>query len=210
MTVLVTVVVLIGGLVEIVPLYFLKSAVPALPGVKPYTALELEGRDLYVREGCYTCHSQCVRPFRDETERYGPYSKAGEFVFDRPFQWGSRRIGPDLHRVGGKYPDSWHYVHMRNPRDIAPESIMPAYPWLLTNKLDTSLTARKLTVLQAMGHPYTAADLADCQTNLQTQAEGIASRLKPSVPEAASDREIIALIAYLQKLGGDIDWRNKP
>ncbi len=210
MTVLVTLVILIGGLVEIVPLYFVKSAVPPLPGVKPYTALELEGRDIYVREGCYTCHSQVVRPFRDETERYGPYSKAGEFVYDRPFQWGSRRIGPDLQRVGGKYPDSWHYVHMNNPRDIAPESIMPAYPWILTNKLDTSLTVQKLKTMQRLGVPYTDEDVANAQQSLTGQAAGIQSGLARTIPEAQADTEIVALIAYLQKLGADINWRNQP
>jgi len=209
MTALVTLVILIGGLVEIVPLYFVKTAVPPLPGVKPYTALELEGRDIYVREGCYTCHSQVVRPFRDETERYGPYSKAGEFVYDRPFQWGSRRIGPDLQRVGGKYPDSWHYVHMNNPRDIAPESIMPAYPWLLTTRLDTSLTAQKLKTMQRLGVPYTDEDVANAQQSLTTQATSIQSGLVRTIPEAQADTEIVALIAYLQKLGADINWRSQ-
>ncbi|CAN0247628.1 unnamed protein product, partial [Phaeothamnion confervicola] len=143
MTVLVILVVLIGGIVEIVPLYFVRSSVPPIEGVVPYTPLELEGRDIYIREGCYLCHSQMVRPFRDETERYGPYSKAGEFVYDRPFQFGSKRNGPDLHRVGGKYPDSWHYMHMRNPRDTSPGSIMPNYPWLHEHTLDTTYTEKK-------------------------------------------------------------------
>lgn len=208
MTLLVTVTVLIGGLVEILPLYFVRSSVPPIQGVTPYTPLELEGRDLYVREGCYNCHSQMVRPFRDETERYGPYSKAGEFVYDHPFQFGSKRTGPDLHRVGGKYPDSWHFYHMRNPRDIVPGSIMPNYPWLHQSKLDTTLTQRKMEVQAKLGVPYSADDVAAAPERLRQQAEQIAGRLRDEkVAEVASDREIIALIAYLQRLGGDIKWR---
>jgi cytochrome c oxidase cbb3-type subunit I/II len=207
--VLATLVVLVGGIVEIVPLFKVQAAVPHLEAVKPYTALELEGRDIYIREGCYLCHSQQVRPFRDETERYGPYSKAGEFVYDHPFQWGSKRIGPDLQRVGGKYPNAWHYMHMRNPRDVTPESIMPNYPWLYTRMLDTTLTQRKLAVQQKLGVPYTDADVTNALTNLRAQADGIAQNLRTSgAADAQSDREIVALIAYLQRLGTDIGWRN--
>lgn len=209
MTVLVILVVLVGGIVEIVPLYFVRSSVPPIEGVVPYTPLELEGRDIYIREGCYLCHSQMVRPFRDETERYGPYSKAGEFVYDRPFQFGSKRNGPDLHRVGGKYPDSWHYMHMRNPRDTSPGSIMPNYPWLHEHKLDTTYTEKKMQVLLSMGVPYTAVQMEYGKALLHKQAQEITDRLKAAgVQDAEADREIIALIAYLQKLGSDIHWRD--
>jgi cytochrome c oxidase cbb3-type subunit I/II len=208
MSVLVTVLVLVGGLVEIVPLYYVRSSVPPIEGVKPYTPLELEGRDIYVREGCYNCHSQMVRPFRDETERYGPYSKAGEFVYDHPFQFGSKRTGPDLHRVGGKYPDSWHYYHMRDPREIVPGSVMPKYAWLHQNKLDTSLTKKKMEVLRKLGVPYSQEEIDGFKAAMQTQAGGIYDRLREQkVENVESDREIIALIAYLQRLGGDIHWR---
>ena len=208
MSVLVTVLVLVGGLVEIVPLYYVRSSVPPIEGVKPYSPLELEGRDIYVREGCYNCHSQMVRPFRDETERYGPYSKAGEFVYDHPFQFGSKRTGPDLHRVGGKYPDSWHYYHMRDPREIVPGSVMPKYAWLHQNKLDTSLTKKKMEVLRKLGVPYSQEEIDGFKASMQTQAGGIYDRLREQkVENVESDREIIALIAYLQRLGGDIHWR---
>lgn len=209
MAVLVVILISIGGLVEIVPLYAVKASVPPLEGVRPYTALELEGRDLYLREGCYTCHSQMVRPFRDETERYeGPYSKAGEFVYDRPFQWGSKRTGPDLHRVGGKYRDSWHFMHMNNPRDTSPESIMPNYPWLLADDLDTRSTRRKMEVLRTLGHPYTDQEIAGAEEALKTQAEAVVAQLKADkIVEAEPQKEIIALIAYLQRLGSDIGWR---
>lgn len=208
MSMLVTVLVLVGGLVEIVPLYYVRSSVPPIEGVKPYTPLELEGRDIYVREGCYNCHSQMVRPFRDETERYGPYSKAGEFVYDHPFQFGSKRTGPDLHRVGGKYPDSWHYYHMRDPREIVPGSVMPKYAWLHQNKLDTSLTKKKMEVLRKLGVPYSQEEIDGYKGLMETQAGGIYDRLREQkVENVESDREIIALIAYLQRLGGDIHWR---
>lgn len=208
MTILVTIAILIGGIVEIVPLYYVRSSVAPIEGVKPYTPLELEGRDLYIREGCYNCHSQMVRPFRDETERYGPYSKAGEFVYDHPFQWGSKRTGPDLHRVGGKYPDSWHYLHMKDPRSIVDGSVMPNYPWFHTTKLDTSLTLRKMEVLRKLGVPYQDAEIGNALTALKTQADQIVGRLKTEkIEEANPDMEIVALIAYLQRLGSDIKWR---
>lgn len=197
----------IGGLVEIVPLYMVDAQIPRIEEVKPYTALELEGRDIYIREGCYTCHSQMVRPFRDETERYGPYSKAGEFVYDRPFQWGSKRTGPDLQRLGGKYPDSWHYLHMQNPRDIVPDSIMPNYPWLIEDPLDTSLTRKKLETLRKLGVPYSDEEVAGAEAALAEQAEKIAEGLRKADIPAEADREIIALIAYLQRLGTDIGWQ---
>lgn len=210
MSILVTVAILIGGIVEIVPLYLVRSSIEPIEGVKPYTALELEGRDLYIKEGCYNCHSQMVRPFRDETERYGPYSKAGEFVYDHPFQFGSKRTGPDLHRVGGKYPDSWHYYHMANPRQLVSGSVMPGYPWMLKNKLDTSLTKKKMKVLQQLGTPYSQEEIDGAKEALQKQAEEIVGRLRAEkVEDAQSDTEIVALIAYLQKLGSDIRWREK-
>ncbi len=198
----------IGGMVEIIPLYAAKNDITPIETVKPYTPLEIEGRDIYIREGCYVCHSQQIRPFRDETERYGPYAKAGEFVYDHPFQWGSKRIGPDLERVGGKYPNAWHYVHLRNPRDVSPDSIMPTYQWLHENRLDTSDIRTKMEVLRKVGVPYSDDDIRNAPQKLQAQADEITASLKQaSIPEAASDREIIALIAYLQRLGSDIQWR---
>lgn len=210
MSILVTIAILIGGIVEIVPLYLVRSSIEPIQGVKPYSALELEGRDLYIKEGCYNCHSQMVRPFRDETERYGPYSKAGEFVYDHPFQFGSKRTGPDLHRVGGKYPDSWHYYHMANPRQLVSGSVMPSYPWLLKNRLDTSLTKKKMKVLKQLGTPYSQEEIDGAKDALQKQAEEIVGRLRAEkVEDAQADTEIVALIAYLQKLGNDIRWREK-
>ena len=198
----------IGGLVEIVPTLVVKSNVPVISAVKPYTPLELEGRDLYLREGCYVCHSQMIRPFRAETERYGEYSKAGEFIYDHPFQFGSRRIGPDLHRVGGKYPDIWHYRHMANPRATSPESLMPGYPWLLTDKLHTGNTNAKLKAMRTLGVPYTPEEVDNARNNLRAQAEEIAQGLTGSGVQDAADKEIVALIAYLQRLGTDI--KSKP
>lgn len=210
MAVLTTITIMIGTMVELVPLYAVQSSVPRIAEVKPYTPLELEGRDIYIREGCYTCHSQAVRPFRDETERYGPYSKAGEYVYDRPFQWGSKRTGPDLHRLGGKYPDSWHWLHMEDPRSMVPESIMPAYPWLATDKLDTSLTARKMAALVRVGTPYTQAEIDGVNQALESQAAEIAARLKADGVENVDQQvELVALIAYLQRLGSDIGWREQ-
>jgi len=181
--VLVFLVISVGALVEIVPLFFQKSTTEAVAGLKPYTALQLEGRDVYIREGCYVCHSQMIRPFRAETERYGHYSVAGEFVYDRPFQWGSKRTGPDLHRVGGRYSDEWHRVHLINPRDVVPESVMPGYPWLAKNELSTDLIRKKLTVLRTLGHPYTDEEIK-------------------AAPDAIKGKtEMDAMIDYLQVLG---------
>ena len=203
-TVLTTVAVLIGGLVEVVPMYLIKENVPTIASVTPYRPLEVMGRDIYIREGCVGCHSQMVRPFRSETERYGEYSKAGEFVFDHPFLWGSKRTGPDLHRVGGKYPDAWHYNHMEDPRSTSPGSIMPPYPWLLTQKIETNAVAPRITALRKVGVPYAEGFEEEALADLTAQAEQIASNLKSGGIEAEPDREIIALIAYLQRLGIDI------
>lgn len=173
----------IGGLVQIVPLFFQDSLTEPVAGLKPYSALRLTGRDIYVREGCYTCHSQMIRPFRAETERYGHYSVAGEFVYDRPFQWGSKRTGPDLHRVGGRYSDEWHRVHMTNPRDVVPESIMPGYPWLAENVLDGTDIQAKMNSLRTLGVPYNDDEIS-------AAADAIKGKT-----------ELDALIAYLQGLG---------
>ncbi|AQG78912.1 cytochrome-c oxidase, cbb3-type subunit I [Spirosoma montaniterrae] len=198
------VVILIGSLIELVPTFMVRNNVPTIPAVQPYTALELQGRDLYIREGCVGCHSQLVRPFRSETERYGDYSKAGEYVYDHPFLWGSKRTGPDLQRQGGKYPDSWHYHHMRDPQSMSPGSIMPAYPWLLTQQLDVSNTAAKMQALQKVGVPYADADVLYANDDLKKQADAVATRLAEDGIKVKSDREIVALIAYLQRLGTDI------
>ena len=183
MIVLVIIVISIGGLVQIVPLFFQDSLTEPVAGLKPYSALRLEGRDIYVREGCYLCHSQMIRPFRAETERYGHYSVAGEYVYDRPFQWGSKRTGPDLHRVGGRYSDDWHRVHLINPRDVVPESIMPGYPWLQENMLDGSDIEAKMETLRTLGAPYTDAEIEAAPAALEGKTE------------------MDAMIAYLQGLG---------
>jgi cytochrome c oxidase cbb3-type subunit I/II len=196
--------VLIGGVVEYVPTALVRSNVPTIASVRPYTPLEVEGRDLYIREGCVGCHSQMVRPMRAETERYGEYSKAGEFVYDHPFLWGSKRTGPDLHRVGGKYPDTWHYLHMKDPSATSPGSIMPAYPWLYDARLETSHTEGKVITLRRLGVPYPAGYEQKASADLRAQAEKIAASLKAAGQETPADREIIALIAYLQRLGTDI------
>jgi cytochrome c oxidase cbb3-type subunit 2 len=188
--VLVTLVVSVGGAVEIIPLFFQRSTTEPVAGLKPYTPLRLAGRDVYVREGCYNCHSQMVRPFRAETERYGHYSVAGEFVYDRPFQWGSKRTGPDLARVGGRYSDEWHRTHLNNPRDLVPESNMPNYPWLAATTLNPSDIAPKMRALQRLGDPYTDAQIAAAPAELEGKTE--------------ED----ALIAYLQGLGTLIKTRN--
>lgn len=199
-----TILVLIGGLVELIPTFIIKSNIPTIASVKPYTPLELQGRDLYIREGCNTCHSQMIRPFRSETERYGEYSKAGEFVYDHPFLWGSKRTGPDLQREGKKFPNSWHYLHMEDPRSISPGSIMPAYPWLMTQVLDISATEKKISVMRTLGVPYPPEFESMANDSLTRQAEGIAKDLQKSGIAAEPDKEIIALIAYLQRLGTDI------
>ncbi len=207
-TVLATIAILIGGLIEIIPMYLIKTNVPTISSVKPYTPLELLGRDIYIREGCVGCHSQMVRPFRSETERYGEYSKAGEFVYDHPFLWGSKRTGPDLHRVGGKYPDAWHYNHMERPENTSSGSIMPSYPWLLSHKLDTSVLSARIRALRAVGVPYPDGYEAKALDELKAQQARVVQNLKVGLVETEPDREIIALIAYLQRLGTDI--KNSP
>ncbi len=200
-----TIVIAIGGAVEIIPMILIKSNVPTIASVKPYTPLELYGRDMYIREGCYTCHSQMVRPFRSETERYREYSKVGEFVYDHPFQWGSKRTGPDLHREGGKYNNSWHYWHMNNPRDISPGSIMPAFPWLLTKEMDIQSVSAKIAAMMTLGVPYPVGYDKVAPQDLKTQAKLIATQLvAEGVTDVKESAEIIALIAYLQRLGTDI------
>ncbi|MEL6669697.1 MAG: cytochrome-c oxidase, cbb3-type subunit I [Bacteroidota bacterium] len=204
--------VLIGGIVEIFPMIMIDENVPTIESVEPYTALELEGRDIYISEGCNACHSQMIRPFRSETERYGEYSKSGEFIYDRPHLWGSKRTGPDLHRVGGKYPDSWHYTHMENPQGMNETSIMPAYPWLLERELNTHYTSAKIRTLMALGTPYTDEYADGAEGELQEQAAEIANNLRTQLPDhqylqnddRLEHKQIVALIAYLQRLGTDI------
>ena len=183
MIVLILLAIAVGGLVEIVPLFFQRSTTQPVEGLKPYTAMQLAGRDVYLREGCYGCHSQMVRPFRSETLRYGPPSLAGEFVYDHPFQWGSKRTGPDLHRVGGRYSDEWHRIHLINPRDLVPESNMPAYPWLERDMVDASDMAQRMKALRLVGVPYTDEQIAQ------------------AAQEVSGRTEMDALIAYLQVLG---------
>jgi cytochrome c oxidase cbb3-type subunit 2 len=183
MIVLILLVIAVGGAVEIVPLFFQKSTTEAVTGVKPYTALQLAGRDIYLREGCYNCHSQMIRPFRAETLRYGHYSVAGEFVYDHPFQWGSKRTGPDLHRVGGKYSDEWHRIHLANPRDLVPESNMPGYPWLEKNTVDAAGMAPRMKALRMVGVPYTDEEIAKAAADVRGKTE------------------MEAMIAYLQGMG---------
>jgi len=183
MIVLILLVIAVGGLVEIVPLFFQKSTTEPIAGLKPYTALQVAGRDIYVREGCYNCHSQMIRPFRAETLRYGHYSVAGEFVYDHPFQWGSKRTGPDLHRVGGKYSDEWHRIHLNNPRDVVPESNMPAYSWLEKNAADAGSIQAHMKALRTVGAPYSDDEIAKAPADLKGKTE------------------MDALVAYLQSLG---------
>lgn len=204
MLVLSLVAVAIGGILELIPTFLIKSNIPTIASVKPYTPLELQGRDIYIREGCYTCHSQMVRPFRDEVARYGEYSKAGEFVYDHPFQWGSKRTGPDLARIGGKYPNSWHYNHMLEPQSMSPGSIMPSYPWLLDDPIDTAITPAKIRAMQTLGVPYPVGYDKVANKDLMQQAQKIAKSLATEKIETDSDKEIIALIAYLQRVGTDI------
>ncbi|MES2796130.1 MAG: cytochrome-c oxidase, cbb3-type subunit I [Bacteroidota bacterium] len=194
----------IGGAIEIIPTFTIKSNIPTIAAVQPYTPLELEGRDLYIREGCNACHSQMIRPFRSETERYGEYSKAGEFVYDHPFLWGSKRTGPDLHREGKKYPDSWHYNHMRDPTSMSPGSIMPAYEWLLEQDLNTKNTKGKLSAMQTLGVPYDSYAVDNAEKDLAIQAKGISDNLAKEGIKVAPEKEIVAIIAYLQRLGTDI------
>jgi cytochrome c oxidase cbb3-type subunit I/II len=199
----------IGGVLEMVPTFLVKSNVPTITAVKPYTPLELHGRDLYIKEGCYTCHSQMIRPFRDEVARYGEYSKAGEFIYDHPFQWGSKRTGPDLARIGGKYPDSWHYNHMLDPRIMSPGSIMPAYSWMLDNKIDTASTGARIRAMQTLGVPYPAGYDKQANADLLAQGNKITASLKKDKLDASNTSEIVALIAYLQRVGTDIKAQPK-
>jgi len=203
-TVLAVVVVLVGGLIEVIPTYLIKSNIPTIASVKPYTPLELQGRDIYIREACNSCHSQLVRPFRSETERYGEYAKAGEFVYDHPFLWGSKRTGPDLLREGKKYPNLWHYLHIDDPTTVSPGSLMPRYSWLKEQILDISNTEAKINAMRTLGVPYEQGFEKTAITDLQKQAEEIAADLQKQGIDVTSDREIIALIAYLQRLGTDI------
>ncbi len=207
--ILAIVAILIGGIIEIVPTYLIKSNIPTIATVKPYTPLELQGRDIYIKEGCYVCHSQMVRPFRSETERYGEYSKAGEYVYDHPFQWGSKRIGPDLWREGVKSgplykSDSWHYTHFMDPRKINAQSIMPKYPWLAENEIDVEATTAKIRVMQYLGVPYPAGYDLKANDDLKAQAEAIAAGLKTNGIDVAASKQVIALIAYIQRLGTDV------
>jgi len=223
LTILAIVAVLIGGIVQIVPTLLIKSNIPTITSVKPYTPLELEGRDLYIREGCVSCHSQMIRPFRSEVARFGDYSKAGEYVYDHPFLWGSKRTGPDLHRVGGKYNDNWHFNHLYDPQITSPNSIMPSYKWIIKNRLNTDYLQKKMSVMATLGVPYTAEDIQNANENLRAQAEQIEKNLHADPDFVASyeaekkydqennlefvpmsQREVVALIAYLQRLGTDI------
>ena len=208
-------------MVEIIPTFLVKSNVPTIAAVMPYTPLELEGRDLYIREGCYNCHSQMVRPLRFETARYGEYSKAGEFVYDHPFQWGSKRTGPDLHREGRgnkqNRPDSWHYLHMLEPTDISPGSIMPAYAYLIDDDLDLTYTEDKISAMRTLGVPYREGYESDALKDVDRQAERIARSIFKDLDANAADervmalkKEVIALIAYLQRLGSDINGLEDP
>src|SRR5690606_11239277 len=224
LTILATIAILIGGIIQIVPTIMVKSNIPTISSVEPYTPLELEGRDIYIREGCVGCHSQMVRPFRHEVERYGEYSKAGEYVYDHPFLWGSKRTGPDLHRLGKKYSDNWHFNHMYDPQSTSSGSIMPRYQWLIKNELDKSNTETKMKAMVSLGVPYSEEEIANAQQNMLEQATQIEQNLYTD-PDFAStyeadkkyaaenglefiemkNREIVALIAYLQRLGTDIN-----
>lgn len=218
MAVLTLIMVLIGGIVEIVPLFFIESTIEKVEGMRPYTPLEVRGRDLYIKEGCYNCHSQMIRPFRDEQERYGHYSLAAESMYDHPFQWGSKRTGPDLARVGGKYSSLWHQAHMKNPRDVVPESVMPAYPWLAENELDYSNITKRLEVLKVVGVPYTPEQIANAVNDLKAQAipdsetDGLEGRYGDKVPlenfdgDAKRITELDAIVAYMQMLGTLVDF----
>ncbi len=220
LTIYATIAILIGGMIQIIPTIMVKSNIPTISSVKPYTPLELEGRDIYIREGCVGCHSQMIRPFRSEVERYGEYSKAGEYVYDHPFLWGSKRTGPDLHRIGGKYSNNWHLNHMYDPQSISSGSIMPRYQWIVKNKLDKSMTEKKMKVMVTLGVPYSEEEISNAQKSMQAQATEIEKSLYTDPDFAENyeadkkaggadfvemrDREIVALIAYLQRLGTDI------
>jgi cytochrome c oxidase cbb3-type subunit I/II len=210
MLVLSLILVAIGGLVQMIPTFLVKENIPTISSVTPYSPLELQGRDIYIREGCYTCHSQMVRPFRDEVKRYGEYSKAGEFVYDHPFQWGSKRTGPDLARESGKRPDSWHYTHMYDPRIVSPGSLMPRYLWLRKNDLDTASTPAKIRAMQTLGVPYPKGYDQLANRDLMHQADSIVNNLKKDDIKSEPNKEIIALIAYLQRIGRDIKLAPKP
>ncbi|MBF0447054.1 MAG: cytochrome-c oxidase, cbb3-type subunit II [Magnetococcales bacterium] len=218
MAVLVLLLVIIGGIVEIVPLFFIETTIEKVEGMRPYTPLELRGQDLYKREGCYNCHSQMIRPFRDELERYGHYSLAAESMYDHPFQWGSKRTGPDLARVGGKYSNLWHQAHMKNPRDVVPESVMPAYPWLAENELEFGQISKRLETLRMVGVPYTPEQIANAESDLKAQAipgseiDALTARYGEKValedfdgqPEKIT--ELDAIVAYMQVLGTLVDF----
>jgi len=192
-------------MVEIIPMFLIQANVPTIASVKPYTPLEVLGRDLYIREGCLGCHSQMIRPFRSETERHGEYSKAGEYVYDHPFLWGSERKGPDLAREGGRYPDAWHFNHMDDPRSTSPGSIMPRYSWLLTQKMDRESLPARLAALRRVGVPYPAGfENGPAQKDLDAQAAKVVANLKLGSVTCDPDKEIVALIAYLQRLGTDL------
>jgi len=201
--VLVTVAILIGGIVEIIPLFTAGAGPEHLDGVTPYTPLEVAGRDIYIREGCYLCHSQMIRPMRAEVLRYGEWTRAGEYAYDHPFLLGSRRMGPDLQRVGGKYPDAWHYEHMRDPRSTSPGSVMPPYTWLHEQTYDPADIQASLRALKRVGVPYTDAEIAAAPAAMAEQARGIVDRLAQAGITTQPQREIVALIAYLQRLGKD-------
>lgn len=196
--------VVIGGAIELIPTFLVKSNIPTISSVKPYTPLELHGRDIYVREGCYLCHSQMIRPFRDEVARYGEYSKAGEFVYDHPFQWGSKRTGPDLARIGGKYPDSWHYNHLLDPQSMSPGSIMPSYVWLFDHEVDTVITYKMIRAMQTLGVPYPDGYAERANQDVVKQEQAIQASLKSDKISTGQNKEIVALIAYLQRMGKDI------
>ncbi|AZQ60840.1 cytochrome-c oxidase, cbb3-type subunit I [Flammeovirga pectinis] len=208
MTILSTIAISIGGLVEFLPTYLVEENTPTISTVKPYTPLELKGRDIYIREGCYLCHSQMIRPFRSETERYGPYSKSGEFVYDHPFQWGSKRTGPDLARVGGKYPDSWHYNHMLDPGSMSPGSIMPSYPWLLEDDISVDDVPAQISLMRNLGVPYEEGYEDKAVSDLDKQGKEITESLINDGADTAPRKEIVALIAYLQRLGVDAGKAN--
>ena len=196
--------VVIRGMVEMIPTFLVKSNIPTIASVKPYTPLELYGRNIYIREGCYTCHSQMIRPFRDEVARYGEYSKAGEFVYDHPFQWGSKRTGPDLAREGGKYPDSWHYNHMLDPTSMTSGSLMPRYPWLFDDKIDKMKTYDMIKAMKKLGVPYAEGYENIANDDVDLQGAKIQKSLAAEKIDVAPNDEIVALIAYLQRLGTDI------